>query len=93
MSSGRQLVISLLAFGVAFGLCAWQNHLILEILNRPLPDDAPRPLTTGVTEASVTITNAGYAALLLALPVVLYEIYAFVPAFARARSGWRCRCS
>jgi sec-independent protein translocase protein TatC len=79
-----RIVISLLAFGVAFGLCTWQNHLILEILNKPLPDDVPKPLTFGVTEAFMTtLTNAGYAALLLALPIILYEVYAFVlPAFS-----------
>jgi sec-independent protein translocase protein TatC len=78
-----RIVISLVAFGVAFGLCAWQNHLILDILNRPLPDDT-HPLTFGVTEPFMTtITNSGYAAILIALPIVLYEVYAFVlPAFS-----------
>jgi len=78
-----RIVIALLAFGVAFGLCAWQNHLILDILNEPLPDDV-QPITFGVTEPFMTtITNAGYAAILLALPVVLYQAYAFVlPAFS-----------
>src|SRR5215217_4798153 len=78
-----RIVIALLAFGVAFGLCAWQNHLILDILNEPLPDDV-HPITFGVTEPFMTtITNAGYAAILLALPVVLYQAYAFVvPAFS-----------
>src|SRR5918911_914253 len=64
-----RLVVSLAALGVAFGLCLWQNHLILEIVNRPLPG-ATKPITFGVTEPFMTtITNAGYAALLLALPV------------------------
>jgi len=78
-----RMVIALLAFGVAFGLCAWQNHLILDILNEPLPDDV-HPITFGVTEPFMTTsTNAGYAAILLALPVVLYQAYAFVvPAFS-----------
>jgi sec-independent protein translocase protein TatC len=78
-----RIVISLLAFGVAFGLCAWQNHLILDILNRPLPGDV-EPITFGVTEPFMTtITNSGYAAILLALPVVLYQLFAFVlPAFS-----------
>src|SRR4051795_13696913 len=78
-----RIVISLTAFGVAFGLCVWQNHLILDILNRPLPDGT-HPLTFGVTEPFMTtITNSGYAAILIALPILLYEIYAFVlPAFS-----------
>ena len=78
-----RLVVSLAALGVAFGLCLWQNHLILEIVNRPLPGDT-KPLTFGVTEPFMTtVTNAGYAALLLALPVILYQVCSFVlPAFS-----------
>jgi sec-independent protein translocase protein TatC len=78
-----RLIVSMVAFGVALGLCFWQNDLILEILNRPLPGDA-KPLTFGVTEPFITtFTNAAYAAILLALPVVLYQLYAFVlPAFS-----------
>jgi sec-independent protein translocase protein TatC len=78
-----RIVVALLAFAVAFGLCLWQNHLILDILNRPLPDDI-QPITFGVTEPFMTtITNSAYAAILIALPVLLYEVYAFVmPAFS-----------
>ena len=78
-----RLVVSLAALGVAFALCLWQSHLILEIVNRPLPGNT-KPLTFGVTEPFMTtITNAGYAALLLALPVILYQLFAFVlPAFS-----------
>ena len=70
---------------VAFGLCFWQNHEILESLNDPLPRD-PHPITLGVTEPFMTtLTVSAYAALLLALPVVLYQLYAFVlPAFSPA---------
>ena len=43
-----------------------------------------KPLTFGVTEPFLTtFTNAAYAAIILALPVVLYQLYAFVlPAFS-----------
>jgi sec-independent protein translocase protein TatC len=83
-----RIVVALLAFGVAFGLCAWQNHLILDILNRPLPNDV-KPITFGVTEPFMTtITNSAYAAILIALPVVLYQFYAFVlPAFSPRERG------
>jgi sec-independent protein translocase protein TatC len=78
-----RLFVSLAALGVAFALCVWQNHLILEILNRPLPGKT-KPITFGVTEPFMTtITNAGYAAVILALPVILYQLFAFVvPAFS-----------
>ena len=64
-------------------LCFWQNHQILDLLNEPLPDGR-KPLTLGVTEPFMTtVTVSAYAALLLALPVILYQLYAFVlPAFS-----------
>jgi len=79
-----RLIVSLFAFVVAFGICGWQNNRILEIVNKPLPDRYDQPLTFGVTEPfTTTFTNAAYAALLLALPVILYQVYAFVlPAFS-----------
>ena len=46
----RQRIIgSVAALVVAFGLCFWQNHLLLAILNAPLPDGY-RPITLSVTE-------------------------------------------
>ena len=78
-----RIIIAIAAFFVGFGLSAWQNHEILDILNRPLPGDL-RPITFGVTEPFLTtITVSAYAGLLLALPVILYQLYAFVlPAFS-----------
>ena len=78
-----RIIIAIAAFVVGFALCAWQNHEILDILNRPLPGDL-RPITFGVTEPFLTtITVSAYAGLLLALPVILYQLYAFVlPAFS-----------
>jgi sec-independent protein translocase protein TatC len=79
-----RLIVSLFAFGAAFALCGWQNHRILEIVNKPLPDAYDQPLTFGVTEPfTTTFTNAAYAAILISLPVILYQLYAFVlPAFS-----------
>ena len=78
-----RLIISILAFGVAWALTAWQNHLVLEIVNRPLPPGI-EPITLGPAEAFyTTLTNSAYAALLVSLPVILYQLYAFLlPAFS-----------
>lgn len=77
-----RVLVSLAALGVALGLCFWQNHLILAVVNVPL--HGKQLLTLGVTEPfTTTLTLSAYAAVLLALPVVLYQMYAFVlPAFA-----------
>jgi sec-independent protein translocase protein TatC len=78
-----RLIVSALAVIVAFAFCAWQNHLILEIVNDPLPA-GEQPVTLSPTEPFLTtVTVSLYAALLIALPVVLYQAYAFVlPAFS-----------
>jgi sec-independent protein translocase protein TatC len=76
-----RIILSLIAFGVALGLCFWQNHLILRIINDPL--NGRKPLTLGVAEPFLTtFTVSAYAAILISLPVILYQLYAFVlPAF------------
>jgi sec-independent protein translocase protein TatC len=73
-----RIVICLATLAVAFGLCFWQNHQLLDIANRSLPDRI-EPITFGVSEPFMTtITISFYAALVLALPVILYQSYAFV---------------
>jgi sec-independent protein translocase protein TatC len=78
-----RIVIAVFAFVVALVLCFWQNHLLLDIINDPLPKGA-KPITLSPTEPfTTTLTVSAYAALLIALPVVLYQLYAFVlPAFS-----------
>src|SRR4051794_7255136 len=36
-----RLIISVLAFLLAFGVCFWQNHRILHLLNQPLVNSTP----------------------------------------------------
>jgi sec-independent protein translocase protein TatC len=78
-----RIVIAVFAFVVALGLCFWQNHQLLKIINDPLPKGT-KPITLSPTEPfTTTLTVAAYAALLIALPVILYQVYAFVlPAFS-----------
>jgi sec-independent protein translocase protein TatC len=152
-----RLIVCLAVVGVAFGLCLWQNHLLLRLINRPLaaqtqkqvragdgplgatysvqqsarelaaqlrfvvgalrrPDSgvsaatrssldsvAPRlaatsahlaaspggdkPVTLGIGEPFATTVGVSLMfALVLSLPLVLYELYGFVlPAFSPAR--------
>jgi sec-independent protein translocase protein TatC len=82
----NRLIVCGAAFGVAFALCFWQNHLLLEIASGPLPGDHKQLLTFGVTEPLMTtVTVAAYGAIALSLPIVLYQLYAYVlPAFSDA---------
>ena len=77
-----RLMIAAGAFVVALGLCFWQNHQLLKIVNDPL--GKRQPITLGVTEPFMTtLTVAAYAAILISMPIILYELYAFVlPAFS-----------
>ncbi len=143
-----RLIVVVLAFVVATGLCLWQSSAVLDILNHPLqsttghssadpqvrqtdydhrvaralsligpvlrdsatsaptaqqraaaaaaaqaasaaaravpPIEKRRPVTLGVSEPfTATFKVAAYAALVLILPLLLYEAYAFVlPAFS-----------
>jgi sec-independent protein translocase protein TatC len=78
-----RLVLCLVAFVAAFSLTFWQNELVLQIVNEPLPDGV-EPITLGPAEPFyTTITNSAYAAILIALPIILYHLYAFIlPAFS-----------
>jgi sec-independent protein translocase protein TatC len=147
-----RLIICVTAFVICFGVCLWQDDVILDVINRPLehtafkdkksskdpfertaafqaqlrkslvrsaqafealaaetedaavrrsyeqlaaedravaksvpPQEARRPVTLGVGEPfTATMRVAAYAALLLALPLLLFQAYAFVlPAFSR----------
>ncbi|HET7416751.1 MAG TPA: twin-arginine translocase subunit TatC [Solirubrobacterales bacterium] len=81
-----RLIVCIAAFGVALALCFWQNHLLLEIAQGPLPDDHDQLITFGVTEPfTTTLTVAAYGAVVLSLPVVLWQLYAYIlPAFSQA---------
>ena len=82
----NRLIVCIAVFGVALALCFWQNHLLLEIANGPLPDDRDQLITFGVTEPfTTTLTVSVYGALMLSLPFLLYQVYAYVlPAFSAA---------
>jgi sec-independent protein translocase protein TatC len=143
-----RLIVALVAFCAATAVCMWQNHTLLDILNRPLDTtvshgskdpliqgarydqavkrvllqqaalsrrmaateqdsqtraellalarsgqqaaalapkvQARRPVTLGVGEPFMeTLKVSAYAGLLLSLPLILYELYAFIlPAFS-----------
>ena len=73
-----RLIASIALLVVACGLCFWQNHLLLHIANKPLPPGF-KPITFGVTEPFMTTLKVSiYAGILIALPLILYQAYAFL---------------
>lgn len=80
------MIVCVFVLVVALALCFWQNHLLLEVAGKPLPDDHDQLITFGVTEPfTTTMTVAAYGALVLSLPVLLWQLYAYVlPAFSKA---------
>jgi sec-independent protein translocase protein TatC len=78
-----RIIVCIAVFVVALSLCFWQNELMLDIANTPLPDGF-EPTTFGVAEPfTTTLTISTYGALLLSLPIILYQAYAYVvPAFS-----------
>jgi sec-independent protein translocase protein TatC len=42
-----RLIVSLLAVALAFGVCFWQNHQLLSLVNRPLAHNTQQQVTEG----------------------------------------------
>src|SRR6201992_3504860 len=80
----HRIVICLVVFAVALALCFWQNHLLLEIAQHPLPSNHKRLTTFSVTEPfTTTLTVSAYGAAILSAPFILWELYAYIlPAFS-----------
>lgn len=81
-----RIVISIGVVVLLTAICFWQNDLILDLANRPLPGDleANGPITLSPTEPFfTTVKLCAYAGILLSLPILLYQVYAFLlPAFS-----------
>jgi sec-independent protein translocase protein TatC len=89
----QRLVVAVIALGVGFVIAFWRNSDILRLFNRQLPIDPHThhhilPTTLSVSEPFTnSMIISAYAGLLLALPIVFYQLYAFViPAFSDTTS-------
>jgi sec-independent protein translocase protein TatC len=78
-----RLIISLLALAAGFVVAYVFHGHLLDWLNRPLPDRLDKPATFSPIEPfATTILVSLWAALLLALPVIFWQIWSFLaPAF------------
>ncbi|MDP9492127.1 MAG: twin-arginine translocase subunit TatC [Actinomycetota bacterium] len=73
-----RLIVSLVALGLAFAVVFPFHEHLVEWLKEPLPDDK-RLVTLGVTEPFTTsIKISFYAAIAIALPVLLYQLWSFL---------------
>ena len=81
----RQRLFVIIGSLVVASIAAFVVHSrILDLLNRPLPKGHRHLLATGVAEPfTVSITVSLYAGLVIASPIILWQVWAFfLPAFA-----------
>ena len=87
-----RLFVMIGAVAVALGVTYAFHHRLIIWLNQPLPAAKRHPITFGVAEPFLTsLMVSFYAALLIALPVILWQIWSFLaPAFdERTQRGVR----
>ncbi len=53
----NRIIITLAAFAAAFGLCFWQNDLLLEIANEPLPAASEIYIAIGIGYGRVLLVG------------------------------------
>jgi sec-independent protein translocase protein TatC len=82
-----RLIVSIVALGTGFAVAYAFHGRLLDWLNRPLPDNLQKPVTFSPIEPFATsIMVSLWAGLLLALPIVLWQLWAFLaPAFEEGR--------
>jgi sec-independent protein translocase protein TatC len=51
-----RLIVCLVAIGLAFGVCVWQNHALLRIINRPLTHQTQKQVQAGNGPLGATYT-------------------------------------
>jgi sec-independent protein translocase protein TatC len=78
----NRLLVALGGVAVAFAVTYWQRHWIIERLREPLPPNFEL-ITLSPGEAFTTsFTVAFYAALAIALPILIWQVWGFLaPAF------------
>ncbi len=80
----NRLVVAGASVGVAFAVGYVIHGRLLSLMYEKLPANVPAPTTLGVGEPfSIALKTALYFALLVSLPILFYQLYAFIiPAFS-----------
>ena len=87
-----RILVILGAVAVSLAVTYAFHHRIIHWLNQPLPPSKRHPITFGVAEPFLTsVTVSLYAALLISLPIILWQLWSFLaPAFdQRTQRGVR----
>ena len=87
-----RLIVMIGAVVLAFTVTYAFHHRLIIWLNQPLPASKRHPVTFGVAEPFLTSLSVSFwAAILIALPVILWQVWAFLaPAFEeRTQHGVR----
>ncbi len=83
----NRLLVSLICLGVAFSVAFWRHEDIVRLLIRQIPKTTDgRPIDLVVLavgeQFKIAVTISFWAAVIVALPVLFYQLYAYViPAF------------
>jgi sec-independent protein translocase protein TatC len=73
----KRIIISVIALGVGMALCFIFKSWLLQFMITPLGDR--KLITLSPTESFMTVFKvAGYAGMIIASPVIIYQIWAFV---------------
>lgn len=89
----NRLLISLICLGVAFSVAFWRHEDIIRLLIRQVPKSKTGEQIDLVVLAvgeqfKIAVTISFWAAVIVALPVLFYQLYAYViPAFNPDRSA------
>jgi sec-independent protein translocase protein TatC len=74
----QRIFVCLGALVIGFGVTYVIHTHVLGWLNRPLPRHVGKPITLGVAEPFLTVMKISlWGALLLALPVILWQVWSF----------------
>ena len=89
----NRLLVSLICLGVAFSVAFWRHEDIVRLLIRQIPKTTDgRPIDLVVLavgeQFKIAVTISFWAAVIVALPVLFYQLYAYViPAFNPDRTA------
>src|SRR5438067_9560356 len=88
----QRIFVCLGALLIGFVVTYAFHRRLLDWLNRPLPKHVPRPTTFGVAEPFLTVMKISlFGALILAAPVILWQLWSFFAPAVDERQARRVR--